>query len=124
MKTTSAGGPLLLAIVLAGCQTDGVSGMAPCGGYMAQVGHPGRPHPVKAAEINRAALGLRLLGEPQRMAVFQDRLRGLCEVVTVEQLNANSWRASCVKDIAFIIKVYSDGFMTVTRSGYGPPATS
>jgi hypothetical protein len=65
---------------------------------------------------NRAALGLTLLGEPQRIVVFQDRLRGLCEVAKIEQISSDSWRASCTKGDAFIIKVYSDGFMTVTRS--------
>jgi hypothetical protein len=76
MKLMSASVPLLLTILLAGCQTDGVSSMTPHGGYVAHVNHATRCPPVKAA-TNRAALGVRLLGEAQRMAVFQDRLRGL-----------------------------------------------
>jgi hypothetical protein len=73
-------------------------------------------NPLKPDETNDPALGLKLLAEPQRIAVFQDRLRGLCEVAKVEQISSDSWRASCTKGDHFIIKVYSDGFMTVTRS--------
>jgi hypothetical protein len=73
-------------------------------------------NPLKSDGTNDPALGLKLLAEPQRIAVFQDRLRGLCEVANVEQISSDSWRASCTKGDAFIIKVYSDGFMTVTRS--------
>jgi hypothetical protein len=40
----------------------------------------------------------------------------LCEVVKVEQLSADSWRASCAKGDAFVVKVYPDGFMSLTRS--------
>lgn len=50
------------------------------------------------------------------MAGFQERLRGLCEIVKAEKISADLWRASCAKGDAFIIKIYSDGFMTVTRS--------
>jgi hypothetical protein len=56
------------------------------------------------------------MGEAQRMAGFQERLRGLCEIVKADKVSADSWRASCAKGDAFIIKIYSDGFMTVTRS--------
>jgi hypothetical protein len=86
----------------------------------ARVAKPARAamlaNPLKPDETNDPALGLKLLAEPQRIAVFQDRLRGLCEVAKVEQISSDSWRASCTKGDAFIIKVYSDGFMTVTRS--------
>jgi hypothetical protein len=86
----------------------------------ARVAKPARAamlaNPLKPDETNQPALGLKLLAEPQRIAVFQDRLRGLCEVAKVEQISSDSWRASCTKGDAFIIKVYSDGFMTVTRS--------
>jgi len=71
---------------------------------------------VKAAATNNAALGLKLLGEQLRMVVFQNRLRGLCEVEKAEQVSADTWRASCADGGAFVIKVYPDGFMTVTRS--------
>jgi hypothetical protein len=71
---------------------------------------------VKAAATNRAALGLKLVGEQLRMVVFQNRLRGLCEVEKAEQVSADTWRASCTNGGAFVIKVYPDGFMTVTRS--------
>jgi hypothetical protein len=86
----------------------------------ARVAKPARAamlaNPLKPDETNDPALGLKLLAEPQRIAVFQDRLRGLCEIAEVEQVTSDSWRASCTKGDAFIIKVYSDGFMTVTRS--------
>jgi hypothetical protein len=75
-----------------------------------------RVKPAKAATTNRAALGMARMGEPQRTAVFKERLRGLCEIVKAEKISADSWRASCAKGDAFIIKIYSDGFMTVTRS--------
>jgi hypothetical protein len=71
---------------------------------------------VKAAASNRAALGLKLVGEQLRMVVFQNRLRGLCEVEKAEQVSADAWRASCADGGAFVIKIYPDGFMTVTRS--------
>ncbi len=71
---------------------------------------------VKAAATNNAALGLKLLGEQLRMVVFQNRLRGLCEVEKADQVSADTWRASCADGGAFVIKVYPDGFMTVTRS--------
>ena len=71
---------------------------------------------VKADATNRAALGLKLVGEELRMVVFQNRLRGLCEVEKAEQVSADTWRASCTNGGAFVIKVYPDGFMTVTRS--------
>jgi hypothetical protein len=72
--------------------------------------------PVEAAETNPTALGVKLLGEELRGVLLQERLRGLCEVVKVEQLSADSWRASCAKGDAFVVKVYPDGFMSVTRS--------
>jgi len=73
---------------------------------------------VKPAEPteNPPALGVKLLGEELRVVLLQERLRGLCEVVKVEQLSADSWRASCAKGDAFVVKVYPDGFMSVTRS--------
>jgi hypothetical protein len=71
---------------------------------------------VKTAATNNPALGLKLLGEELRMVVFQVRLRGLCEVEKAEQVSADTWRASCADGGAFVIKVYPDGFMTVTRS--------
>jgi hypothetical protein len=71
---------------------------------------------TKVAATNRAALGLKLVGEELRMVVFQNRLRGLCEVEKAEQMSADTWRASCTNGGAFVIKVYPDGFMTVTRS--------
>jgi len=139
MKTPSAAGLLLLAVVLAGCQTDGYAEHPRLASSMiAQVGHAKtakwskrvkraathrralkaakRVKPVKAAATNRAALGLKLVGEQLRMVVFQERLRGLCEVDKAEQVSADAWRASCTNGGAFVIKVYPDGFMTVTRS--------
>jgi hypothetical protein len=59
---------------------------------------------------------LKLLSEPLRIILLQERLRGLCEVLKAEQVSADSWRATCTKGDAFVVKVYSDGFMTVTRS--------
>jgi len=72
--------------------------------------------PVEPTETNPPALGVKLLGEELRVVLLQERLRGLCEVVKVEQLSADSWRASCAKGDAFVVKVYPDGFMSVTRS--------
>ncbi|HYS90852.1 MAG TPA: hypothetical protein VEN78_38525 [Bradyrhizobium sp.] len=72
---------------------------------------------VKAkAPTNRPALGLELLGEDLRVVVLQERLRGLCEVVKAERLSADSWRATCAKGGAFVVKIYPDGFMSMTRS--------
>src|SRR6266566_1394331 len=85
-------------------------------GALAHVGHAKtakRVKTVKAAATNRAALGLKLVGEELRMVVFQNRLRGLCEVEKAEQVSADTWRASCTNGGAFVIKVYPDGFMTV-----------
>ncbi len=65
---------------------------------------------------NRPALGLELLGEELRVIVLQERLRGLCEIVKTEQLSVDSWRATCAKAGAFVVKVYPDGFMSLTRS--------
>jgi len=71
---------------------------------------------VKAkAPTNRPALGLELLGEDLRVVVLQERLRGLCEVVKAERLSADSWRATCAKGGAFVVKIYPDGFMSMTR---------
>jgi hypothetical protein len=50
-----------------------------------------------------------------RNIVFQDRLHGLCELVKAERVRPGKWRASCADGGAFVIKVYRDGFMTVTR---------
>ena len=71
---------------------------------------------AKAAAANGAALGLKLVGEQLRLILFQNRLRGLCEVEKAEQVSADVWRASCTDGGAIVIKVYPDGFMTVTRS--------
>jgi hypothetical protein len=71
---------------------------------------------VKPAAINRPALGLELLGEELRVVLLQERLRGLREVVKVEQLSADSCRASCARGGAFVVKVYSNGYMSLTRS--------
>jgi hypothetical protein len=120
MKTPIAAGLLLLAVVLAGCPTDGYAEHPRLASSMiAQVGHAKttkRVKPVEAAETHRAPLGVKLLNEYQRMIVFQDRLRGLCEVVKAERVSAGKWRASCADGGAFVIKIYPDGFMTVTRS--------
>ena len=72
--------------------------------------------PVKPAATNRPALGLKLLNDYSRTVLFQDRLSGLCDVTKTEQVNADSWRASCAKGDAFVVKVYPDGFMSTTRS--------
>ena len=142
MKTPSAAGLLLLAVVLAGCQTDGYAEHPRLASSMiAQVGHAKtakwskrvkraathrralktakihRRAAVKAkAPTNRPALGLELLGEDLRVVVLQERLRGLCEVVKAERLSADSWRATCAKGGAFVVKIYPDGFMSMTRS--------
>jgi hypothetical protein len=71
---------------------------------------------VETAATNNPALGLKLLSEELRMVVFQVRLRGLCEVEKAEQVSADTWRASCADGGAFVIKIYPDGFITVTRS--------
>jgi hypothetical protein len=71
---------------------------------------------VKVSTTNNPALGLKLLGEELRMVLFQNRLRGLCEVEKAEQVNIDAWRASCADGGVFLIKIYPDGFMTVTRS--------
>jgi hypothetical protein len=120
MKTPTTAGLLLLAVSLAGCPTYGYAERPRLASSMiAQVGHAktAKPvKPVKAVETNRAPLGLKLLNEYQRVLVFQDRLRGLCEVVKAERVGAGKWRASCADGGAFVIKIYPDGFMTVTRS--------
>jgi hypothetical protein len=72
--------------------------------------------PVRPAETNRPAFGVELLGEELRLVLFQERLRGLCEIVKVYQLSSQLWRATCAKGSAFNIKVYSDGYMSLTRS--------
>jgi hypothetical protein len=72
--------------------------------------------PVRPAEANRPALGVKLLGDDLRSVLFQERLRGLCEIVKVYQLSSHSWRATCAKGGAFNIKVYPDGYMSLTRS--------
>ena len=119
MKTPSAAGLLLLAVVLAGCQTDGYAEHPRLASSMiAQACHAKttkRLKPVEAAETHRAPLGVKLLSEPLRNIVFQDRLRGLCELMKAERVSAGKWRASCADGGAFIIKIYRDGFMTVTR---------
>jgi hypothetical protein len=72
--------------------------------------------PVRPAETNGPALGVELLGEELRLALFQQRLRGLCEIEKVYQLSSRLWRATCTKGGAFNIKVYPDGYMSLTRS--------
>jgi hypothetical protein len=72
--------------------------------------------PVRPTETNRPALGVELLGEELRSALFQERLRGLCEIVKVYQLSPHLWRATCAKGGAFNIKMYPDGYMSLTRS--------
>jgi len=120
MKTPTTAGLLLLAALLAGCPTDGYAEHPRLASSMIdQVGHAKttkRVKPVGAAETKRAPLCVKLLSEPMRNVVFQDRLRGLCEVVKAERVSAGKWRASCTDGGAFVIKIYPDGFMTVTRS--------
>jgi hypothetical protein len=76
------------------------------------------PTPVKPVNpaADNPALGLKLLGDTQRNILLQDRLRGLCELVKVDQVSADSWRATCAKGGAFVLKIYSDGYISVTRS--------
>ncbi len=140
---------LLLALVLAGCQSTANLQLSPLPEQLkltskvahakaakatrtpkavrapraaraaraAKLGRAATPvKPVEPTETNPPALGVKLLGEELRVVLLQERLRGLCEVVKVEQLSADSWRASCAKGDAFVVKVYPDGFMSVTRS--------
>jgi hypothetical protein len=72
--------------------------------------------PAVPAETNRPALGVEMLGEELRLTLFQERLRGLCEIVKVYQLSSHLWRTTCAKGGAFNIKVYPDGYMSLTRS--------
>ncbi len=146
---TPAAALLLLAVVLAGCQSTANLPLSPLPEQLkltskvahtkaakatrtpkavrtpkaaraaraAKLGRAAtRVKPVEPAETNPPALGVKLLGEELRVVLLQERLRGLCEVVKVEQLSADSWRASCAKGDAFVVKVYPDGFMSVTRS--------
>jgi len=140
---TPAAALLLLAVVLAGCQSTANLPLSPLPEQLkltskvahakaakatrtpkaaraartAKLGRAATPaKPVEPAETNPPALGVKLLGEELRVVLLQERLRGLCEVVKVEQLSADSWRASCAKGDAFVVKVYPDGFMSVTRS--------
>jgi hypothetical protein len=105
LRLTPAAGLLVLAALLAGAIS-----------IDPQVGYAQSTKERKPAEPNRVPLGLKLLTEHQRLLVFQDRLRGLCEVTAAERVTPGKWRASCADGGAFIIKVYRDGFMTVTRS--------
>jgi hypothetical protein len=140
---------LLLAVVLAGCQSTANLPLSPLPEQLkltskvahakaakatrtpkavrapraaraaraAKLGRAATPvKPVEPTETNPPALGVKLLGEELRVVLLQERLRGLCEVVKVEQLSADSWRASCAKGDAFVVKVYPDGFMSLTRS--------
>jgi hypothetical protein len=102
MKANSAARLFVLAAIVAG-----LTSLAP---------HVASAKERKPSEPNRVPLGLKLLTEHQRLLIFQDRLRGLCEVATAERVAAGQWRANCTDSSAFIIKVYRDGFMTVTRS--------
>ena len=146
---TPAAALLLLAVVLAGCQSTANLPLSPLPEQLkltskvahtkaakatrtpkavrtpkaaraaraAKLGRAAtRVKPVEPAETNPPALGVKLLGEELRVVLLQERLRGLCEVVRIEQLSADSWRASCAKGDAFVVKVYPDGFMSVTRS--------
>ncbi len=140
---TPAAALLLLAVVLAGCQSTANLPLSPLPEQLkltskvahakaakatrtpkaaraartAKLGRAATPaKPVEPAETNPPALGVKLLGEELRVVLLQERLRGLCEVVKVEQLSADSWRAGCAKGDAFVVKVYPDGFMSVTRS--------
>src|SRR6266581_4287808 len=145
---TPAAALLLLAVVLAGCQSTANLPLSPLPEQLkltSKVAHakaakatrtpkavraPRAARAARAAKLGRAAtpvkpaeptenppaLGVKLLGEELRVVLLQERLRGLCEVVKVEQLSADSWRASCAKGDAFVVKVYPDGFMSVTRS--------
>ncbi len=143
---TPAAALLLLAVVLAGCQSTANLPLSPLPEQLkltskvahtkaakatrtpkavrtpkaaraAKLGRAATPvKPVEPAETNPPALGVKLLGEELRVVLLQERLRGLCEVVKLEQLSADSWRASCAKGDAFVVKVYPDGFMSVTRS--------
>src|SRR5438132_1550620 len=112
----------VVLVVVAGCPgpTDGYAEHPRLvSSKIGQVGHAKttkRVKPVEAAETKRAPLGVKLLSEPMRNVVFQDRLRGLCEVVKAERVSAGKWPASCTDGGAFVIKIYPDGFMTVTRS--------
>ncbi len=134
---------LLLAVVLAGCQSTANLPLSPLPEQLkltskvahakaakatrtpkaaraaraARLGRAATPvKPVEPAETNPPALGVKLLGEELRVVLLQERLRGLCEIVKVEQLSVHSWRASCAKGDAFVVKIYPDGFMGVTRS--------
>jgi hypothetical protein len=137
---TPAAALLLLAVVLVGCQSTAnlpLSALpeqlkltskvahakaakatrAPKAARAAKLGRAATlVKPVEPAETNPPALGVKLLGEELRVVLLQERLRGLCEIVKVEQLSADSWRASCAKGDAFAVKIYPDGFMSVTRS--------
>src|SRR5262249_4434836 len=107
MKANSAARLFVLAAM-----TAGLTSLAP---------HVAWTKERKPSEPNRVPLGLKLLTDHQRLLVFQDRLRGLCEVATAERVAAGQWRANCTDSNAFIIKVYRDGFMTVTRSSSAAP---
>jgi hypothetical protein len=131
---------LLLAVVLAECQSAANLPLSPLPEQLKltskvahakavkETGTPKAPKVPRATKLGRAetpvepvatnppALGVKLLGEELRVVLIQERLRGLCEVEKAEQLSADSWRASCAKGDAFVVKVYPDGFMSVTRS--------
>jgi hypothetical protein len=141
LQLTPAVGLLLLAIVLAGCQTTANS---PSPSLYEQINlssmriHAKRARSARAAKsartanarrvratkgraaapaaINYPARGLELLGKELRLVLFQERLRGLCEVVRVDQLSGDLWHANCAKGGAFVVKVYPEGYLSVTRS--------
>jgi len=85
MKTPTTAGLLLLAVLVAGCPTNGYAEHPRlASSTITQACHAKtakRVKPVKAAETHRAPLGVKLLSEPMRNVVFQDRLRG--SVITV-----------------------------------------
>jgi hypothetical protein len=104
---TPAAALLLLAVVLAGCQSTAnlplsplpeqlkltskvahakaaKATRAPKAARAAKLGRAATPvKPVEPAETNPPALGVKLLGEELRVVLLQERLRGLCEIVKV-----------------------------------------
>src|SRR5260370_10037988 len=144
---TPAAALLLLAVVLAGCQSTANLPLSPRPEQLkvtskvahtkaakatrtpkavrtpkaaraaraAKLGRAATPvKPVEPAETNPPALGVKLLGEELRVVLLQERLRGLCEAVRVEQPSADSWRASCAQGEVLLATVYPDLFVSFT----------